>query len=149
VHLQPLLGDRRLDDITTEDVQRVKADLKNKAPKTVNNVLTVLNTLLKKAMEWGVIESMPCTIKLLRASKGAIAFYDFDEYERLVAAAKALDRRTHLLVLLSGEAGLRSGEMIALEWTDIDLVKRLLCVQRNVWEGQADSPKGAAFDTCG
>ena len=56
VHLLPLLGDKRLDAITTEDVQRLKADLKTKAPKTVNNVLTVLNTLLKKAVEWGVID---------------------------------------------------------------------------------------------
>ena len=119
-----MLGDRRLDAITTEDVQRLKAGLQSKAPKTVNNMLTVLNTLLKKAVEWGVIERMPCTIRLLKVSKGAVAFYDFEEYERLVAAAKAIDVRTYLLVLLSGEAGLRSGEMVALEWTDIDLVKR-------------------------
>ena len=46
-------------------------------------------------------------------SKGSVSFYDFDEYERLVAAAKAIDIRSHLLVLLSGEAGLRSGEMVA------------------------------------
>jgi integrase len=89
-----------------------------------------------------VIEQLPCRITLLKVSKGAVSFYDFDEYERLVAAANAIDRRTSVLVLLSGEAGLRSGEMIALEWTDIDLVKRLLCVQRNAWEGQVDSPKG-------
>ena len=74
-------------------------------------------------------------------------FYDFDEYERLVAAAKAIDRRTSVLVLLSGEAGLRSGEMMALEWTDIDLIKRLLCVQRNAWEGQvAIRRRAAGFD---
>ncbi len=59
-----------------------------------------------------------------------------------MAAAKAIDIRTYLLVLLSGEAGLRSGEMVALEWTDLDLTKRLICVQRNVWEGHVDSTKG-------
>jgi integrase len=31
-----------------------------------------------------------------------------------------------LLILLSGEAGLRLGEMVALEWADIDFVKRQL-----------------------
>src|SRR4029453_17248397 len=77
-----------------------------------------------------------------KVSKGNVSFYDFDEYERLVAAAKAIDHRTYLLVLLSGEAGLRSGEMVALEWTDVDLVKRLVCVQRSAWEGQVASPKG-------
>src|SRR5919201_4494748 len=37
-----LLGSRRLDAITTEDVQRLKTHLRDRAPKTVNNVLTVL-----------------------------------------------------------------------------------------------------------
>jgi hypothetical protein len=62
VHLQPMLGHKRLDAIRTEDVQRVKSQLKGKAPKTVNNILTVLNTLLKKAVEWGVIDDVSCTI---------------------------------------------------------------------------------------
>jgi integrase len=32
--------------------------------------------------------------------------------------------------------------MTALEWSDLDLTNRRLCVQRNAWEGQVDSPKG-------
>jgi len=32
------------------------------------------------------------------------------------------DRRAELIVLLGGEAGFRSGEKVALEWTDIDVV---------------------------
>ena len=75
--------------MTSEDVQRLKARLEKKAAKTVNNVLTVLSVTLRKAVEWGVIERMPCTIKLLKVSKRAVSFYDFDEYERLVEAAKA------------------------------------------------------------
>lgn len=43
VHLVPSLGSKRLDAITSEDVQRLKGHLKDKAPKTVNNVLTVVN----------------------------------------------------------------------------------------------------------
>jgi integrase len=110
-------------------VQRLKRRLLNKAPKTVNNVLTVLNVLLKRAVEWEVIDRVPCVIKVLRVSKGATRFYDFGEYERLVTAAQAMDPRAHLLVLLAGEAGLRLGEMAALEWRDIDFAKRQLCVQ--------------------
>ena len=68
VHLIPQLGNRRLDDITTEDIQRLKSHLDNKARKTVNNVLTTLNTLLKVAVEWDVIDEMPCTIRLLKVT---------------------------------------------------------------------------------
>jgi hypothetical protein len=53
--------------------------------------------------------------ELLPVPKGSMAFYDFDEYERLVAAASAIDATAHLIVLLGGEAGLRCGEMIALD----------------------------------
>ncbi len=103
-------------------MQRLKRNLEAKSPKTVNNVLAVLSVLLQKAVEWEVIERMPCSVKLLPVPKGSTAFHDFDEYERLVEAARALDPRTHLIVLLGGEAELRCGEMIALEWGDVDLV---------------------------
>ena len=62
--------------------------------------------MLKKAVDWGVIDAMPCTVTLLKVSKPAVSFYDFDEYERLVEAAKGIDHRTYVIVLLAGEAGL-------------------------------------------
>jgi integrase len=142
VHLLPMLGVRRLDGITTEDVQRLKGRLREKAPKTVNNVLSVLSVVLKKAMEWDVIERLPCTIKLLPIPKPAAKFHDFADYERLVEAARAIDSTTLILVLLGGEAGLRCGEMMALQWTDVDLRKRHVCVQRSDWKGHVTTTKG-------
>ena len=142
VHLTPLLGSRRLDAITNEDVQRLKTALKAKAPKTVNNVLTVLSGLLKAAVAWNVIDRLPCTIHLLRVPKPSAAFHDFDTYERLVEGARATGPNATLIVLLGGEAGLRCGEMIALEWADIDLGTRQLCVERSSWDGHVTAPKG-------
>ena len=142
VHLLPALGHRKLDAIKNEEVQRLKHDLQAKAPKTVNNVLTVLNTLLRKAVEWDVIEAMPCSIKLLPVSKRSSGFYDFEDYERLVEAAKSIDTRTHVTVLLGGDAGLRCGEMIALDWNDVDLKARQMTIRRSAWNGQVTLPKG-------
>jgi integrase len=141
VHLLPLLGaDRRLDAITNSDVQRLKLALGEKATKTVNNILTVLNTMLKKAVEWGVLNRMPCVIKLLPTTQRAVDFYDFDEYEALVAATA--DPVSRLVVLLGGEAGLRSSEIRALQWVDVNWVKSQLCVQRADWRGQVSTTKG-------
>lgn len=142
VHLVPSLGQKPLHKITNEDVQHLKRDMATKSPKTVNNALAVLSVLLKKAVEWDVIDRMPCTIRLLRASNPSPRFHDFDQYERLVEVAAAIDREAELIVLLGGEAGLRCGEMIALEWIDVDLAKRQLCVQRSDWNGQVTMPKG-------
>jgi len=141
-HLIPQLGSKRLDAITTEDVQRLKHHLRDKAPKTVNNVLTVLGTLLKKAVEWGVIDDLPCTVRLLKTSGGSVDFYDFDEYARLVGAAQVIDPVAHLIVLLGGDAGMRAGEMRALAWTDVDLEKGLLRIERNEWQGHISTTKG-------
>jgi len=46
------------------------------------------------------------------------------------------------VVLLGGEAGLRSSEIRALQWADVNRVKRQLCVQRADWRGQVSTTKG-------
>ena len=142
VHLLPLLGKRRLDQIANEDIQRLKHRLRQKAPKTVNNVLTTLSKLLSVAAEWDVVDSLPCTIKLLKTPKSSIAFHDFGDYERLVVGAQAVDANAHLIVLLGGEAGLRCGEMMALERRDVDLERGQLTVRRSEWKGHVTAPKG-------
>jgi integrase len=142
VHLVPMLGAKKLDAITTEDFQGLKRRLQTRAAKTVNNVLTVLSVLLKKAVEWDVIERVPVMGRLLPVPRTSAGFHDFDDYERLVEAACRTDWRAHLVVLLGGEAGLRCGEMMALEWADVDLAKGQLCIQRSDWKGHLTMPKG-------
>jgi integrase len=151
-HLYPQLGDKRLDTIDDEDVQRLKARLSGCNRKTVNNVLGILGHTLKTAARWEVIDRVPCAVTMLKAGTPLPKFYDFDEYKRLVEAARALDARTHVVVLLGGDAGLRRGEMMALRWTDVDFKRRQLKVEEAVWErkrsdGQGyervtDTPKG-------
>jgi integrase len=141
-HLIPALGAKRLDAITNEQVQKLKLALANRAPKTVNNVLTLLRTLLKKAVEWGELDRLPCTIKLLSNPKKTMGFHDFEEYERLLTVAQKRSPDAYLMVLLGGEAGLRLGEIVALEWGDVDLHARRLAVQRSDWCGHVTVPKG-------
>jgi integrase len=140
-HLVPFLGPKKLDAITTEHVQQLKNRLKDRSSKTVNNVLTVLNVLLKKAVEWNVIKRVPCIIKLLPIPKPSASFYDFEEFERVVSAADG-DQHAELIVLLGGEVGLRCGEIMALEWTDVDLPNRRIRVARSDWKGHVTVPKG-------
>jgi integrase len=123
------------------DVQ-IKRRLNGKAPKTVNNILATLNRMLNVAVEWGVIESLPCTIKHLRVPRSTMAFHDFAEYQRLVKAASEIDGNTYLIVLLGGEAGLRCGEMMALAGSDVDFERECLVVERSEWKGHVTVPKG-------
>jgi integrase len=83
---------------------------------------------------------MPCAIRLLPLARSSASFHDFDDFERLVEAARD-DSLAYLVVLLGGEAGLRCGEMMALEWNDVDFKKRQLCIQRSDWKGHVTTPK--------
>jgi integrase len=141
-HLIPMLGQKKLNAITNESVQQLKFALQAKSAKTTNNVLTTLGVLLKKAVEWNVIDGMPCAIRLLKVPKGSMAFHGFEEYEKLVQTASRIGTDTYVLVLLGGDAGLRLGEMMALEWSDVDLHQRQLTVQHSEWKGHVSSTKG-------
>jgi len=141
IHLLPFFGSQKLDAITKAKVQQLKLHLQDKSPKTVNNVLATLSVLLKTAVEWELIEQLPCSIRLLPVARRDAVFHDFDAYEKLLDASRAIDWRTYLIALLGGEGGLRVGEIVALEWTDIDLERRQISVRHSDWKGQLTSPK--------
>ena len=101
-----------------------------------------LGLVARRGRDDDVIEAMPCTIRLLKTTAGAVDFYDFDEYERFVAAARRIDATAYLVALLGGEAGLRAGEMRAMRTTDADVEKGQLRIERNEWQGHISTTKG-------
>jgi integrase len=148
LHLEPALGTKRLDEIKSEDVQQLKAKLGKRSDKaalsakTVNNILCVLGKMLRVAVEWEIIPSMPCRIGLLKAPKPEKSFLEFDDLERLVEGTKKVGWDAHLMVLLGAEAGLRRGEMISLRAGDVDHGRGQLHVRRGDWNGIESLPKG-------
>jgi integrase len=147
VHLLPMFGRLRLDAITIEDVQRLKLARAHLSPKTINNILSVMNSILKVAQQWGVIETIPVKGKWLKTTTPSMAFYDFDEYDRLRAAASEVGPRHELLVLLAGDAGLRCGEIRALRWSSINFGGGLLTVERAYSLDQVLAPKSHKIRT--
>lgn len=140
-YLVPILGDRALDKISEADVQRLKAAFADQAPASVNNMLTLLSTVLKAAVEWKVIASMP-KIRKLKQSEQRFDFYEDGPYDHLVAAARTIDPRCSLVVLLGGDAGLRGGEIVALRRKHCDLRRGVILVEENEWAGHVGTPKG-------
>lgn len=136
------LGPLSVESVDDEQVARLKGRLSHLKPKSVNNVLTVLNRCLRCAVEWRVVDRMPCRIRLLKAAKPLVEFYEEHDLERLVEAASKTDPRTHVAVLLGGDAGLRLGEVIALEWPNLDFIREQIKVQRSEVDGQVTLPKG-------
>ncbi len=138
-HLLPAFRRKRLDEIGQRDIERYKSkklalDL---SPKTINNQLTVLRRLLAVAVEWGIIPMVP-PIKWLRVPPQSFDFLDFEETERLLAAA---EEEWRPMITLAYRSGLRQGELLALRWGDVDLAAGQLVVRRAVARGFMGTPK--------
>jgi len=146
-HLGPLLGKKRLSEISEEDVQRLKGRLVDHSAKTVNNVLSVLAKLLKTAVRWKVIPRMPVDVALVKAPPPTMTFYQEHEFARLTEAAEKLGPSRLVFLLLAGEAGLRAGEIMALEWAQVDLRNRTLTVKHSLSRGELVAPKGGRART--
>ena len=141
-HLLPAFGRRRLDAIGTRDIERFKAEKLQAelAPKTVNNMLSCLGKTLRYAAESEIIDKIP-RIRFVKVFEKPVDFLDFAEYVRLTEATDGL-AETRAAVLLGGDAGLRQGEIRALQWGDLDLEAGRIFVQRTDYRGYIGSPKG-------
>jgi integrase len=140
-HLYPAFGDLPLDQITTERVGKFAASFAKYSRKTLANVLATLAKLLRTAVEWDVLEKMPCKIKIPKSQRTPPVFYELSTMRRLIDASVEIDARTHALVVLGLHAGLRRGEILGLEWEDVNLARRQLIVRRNVISRFVDTPK--------
>jgi len=152
-HLLPLIGGLRIDEVTYTVVEDLKLALARKkitrvakekraqaptlSPKTINNALMCLHRMLVVARKRGLIQQVP-DFEWLRVLPPEFDFLDFDEANRLVAAAEG-QLRTMLLTAL--RTGMRHGELLALRWQDVDLVAGRITVRQNVVRGVIGTPK--------
>jgi integrase len=119
-HLLPTFGRVPLDRIGVQEIEKMKAALLERVSrKRVNNILNVLNKILKYAHELEVIERVP-RIKTLKVPPTAFDFFTYEELDRLVDAASE-EPEWQAAIIVAGDAGLRMGEILALQWEDIDL----------------------------
>jgi integrase len=140
-HLLPAFDRVPLDRIGVQDVERLKAALLERVSrKRVNNVLNVLSKILKYAHELEVIEKVP-RIKTLKVTPTKFDFFTYEELDRLVDAAKE-EPEWQAAIMVAGDAGLRMGEILALQWDDLDLKTGTMTVMRTDWRGQVGAPKG-------
>src|SRR5579862_7564285 len=110
---------------------------------TIRNALLPLRAIYRRAVQREHVASNP-TLKLslpaVRSSRDRVA--RADEAAALLAALPAADRGLWATALY---AGLRMGELQALDWADIDLEHNLIHVRRS-WDRQAGfiEPKSRA-----
>jgi len=147
-HLLPAFGERKLDEVRERDIEQLKAVLVDKglSAKRAKNILAVLSRMLRYAHEISVLEATPI-IRMPKVPPTKMDFLSDDDYARLCSAAQSEPNRLAML-LVAGDAGLRKGEILALEWGDLDLGAGTssITISRSVWHNNesaeyVDSPK--------
>ncbi|CAN5131264.1 site-specific integrase [soil metagenome] len=135
----PELGARRLAGISRRDVldlvERLQAE--GRDPSTIRNAVAPLRVIYRRALDRGDVAINPTIgLKLpaVRGKRDRIA--DSTEAAELIGAVPETDRA---LWATAFYAGLRSGELQALRWEDVDLASGLIRVER------AYDPKARQF----
>jgi len=154
-HVVPGLGERPLAVLTTMDIERFYKRLNNRlAPRTISHVHRTLYQCLKDARRLKLIAENPAqdarrkrietkTKMHVLKLKELLALFDHVKTAQLKSVS-------YELVLLAFDSGARRGELTAARWSNLDMEKRTLRIERAVDETQAhgirikDEPKNSS-----
>lgn len=148
-HIQPVFGNRKLDDLGAQDIKRWQLDILDKglSVKTLKNIRTVLSGILNDAVESELIQrnivkvvSLPkIHMRVTYNDNGemldsygaevetAIDPFSLDEVELLIKNAEGWFKNMLSVLFYTG---MRHGELAGLKWEDIDFQNNQIYIRR-------------------
>lgn len=133
-HLIPALGEIRLSDLTSRDVEHALARMApDMSPKMLLNVFATLRRALAMAKKGRLVPVNVASSDYIDAPKvpdQEPEAFSPEEVARLLAAAHGDWTAGALTVSIA--TGVRQGELLGLAWEDIDWQRRLLHVRRQL-----------------
>ena len=145
-HIKPYIGNISLSKLTTLDLQtlykkllaegrveRIEAQKQPKglSAKTVRNIHQIISSALKLAVEQRLIARNPADgCALPKAERKEMQTLPVEQLTSFLREAK--DSGVFALYYIDLTTGLRRGELLGLKWSDIDLEKGDLRVQRQI-----------------
>lgn len=141
--LRKAFGDRKLSGISTADVQRFLAELSRagRGPSTLRAYLVLLHGMFEQAMSWDYLAVNPTHgIKPPRLPHKEMDSLTPDEVRSLLSGA---DDRYYALIATAVMTGMRQGELLSLQWDDINWHGGTIRVCRSLFRGKFVEPKSA------
>lgn len=137
VHLNPRIGDHRVQELKPEHVARLYAELLANGridgrgglgAKTVRNIAAVLSGALDDAVKWGRVQRNVCdVVDLPRWERPAIRTWTSAQMRAfLTATSSSRDGAAWRLLLTTG---CRRGELGAFRWRHVDLDRGKLTIE--------------------
>jgi len=132
LRLLPDLGAHRLTRLTRQLLDQYVAELADThSPFIIHNTMTVLGSVLERAVEWGYLAANPAKgVRLPRKPKRVVTIPTSEQIQ--VLADHAPTYRDRAMILTAAYSGLRQGELLALEWGDVELGDARITVRRSV-----------------
>ena len=127
----------RLDEIDARRVTAYASSLLDRGIEAWHHI-SLLSSMLKVAVELGVLDEMPSFKSPRRNKEKLVDCPDVEEFDAMLSAATGW---IHTAIALAGYAGLRSGEVRALEVRDIDWKRGMLLVRRSLSEDEVTTTK--------
>jgi integrase len=127
--LMAFFGQYRLAEITPLLIEKYKKERREsrtihgttRKPATVNRELACLSKIFSTAFNNGEVQSNPCgKVRRLRENNKRSRYLLEEEEERLMIALADAPEYLASLVVLALQTGMRKGEMLKLEWRDVD-----------------------------
>lgn len=141
-HLKPVLGKKKINNITNEDLQNFiilklstsKKNLeKGLALKTVKDMTVLIKNTLKTATQNKLIPFQNFQCKFPSSfSKSHLKTFSVEEQKILFKYLINNQNSKNLGILLCLQTGLRLGEICGLQWQDINLEKSTLTICRTL-----------------
>lgn len=139
IHLLPLFGGKRLNDLAKSDLLELQRNLLTKtsqgkqkklSPRTVNKIVVLAKRMMSVAVEWNVIAANPwINVRPIRVQDAEMDFWTPEERDTFIRNAVLVDEPFARLVAVACHTGLRLGELAGLRRRDIDFTNRLIHVR--------------------
>jgi integrase len=141
--LIPRLGSKKIGAISVEDIARLIRALENDglSPSTIMDYMKPLTGTLALALRRGYIAVNPCSLltrddRPAQRQKNPDHVWSDEEIESLIGAAERMAHKPEArydyapLIRTALYTGLRIGELLGLQWQDVDLQEDVLHVRR-------------------
>ncbi len=146
-HLLPVFGDRQVNAVLRADVLAFRAEFAKRpgkktdtpiSPKTVNDTVGVLKSILDEAAARYSFTS-PCqNLKRLKVPKADVQPFTLEETRKLIDTCRP-DYRDYVIV--RAFTGMRTGEVNGLKWACVDFERREILVRETFTHGAQDKTK--------
>lgn len=143
--LIPAFGDTLLRDLSRHAVKTWAAS-KGTSAKRLNNTLSPLRQMMAEAIDDGLIDANPLLGLRIRRKRDPRATKEIDPFTpaEIAAILKNAEGQFHNLCAFNFFSGLRTSELIALKWSDVDLVGGTVRIQSAWVRGREKSTKTAS-----